>query len=130
MLRYCFIAFAYFSMTLSAAAFHDIGVSTADTRKLRVYVQVARRNDEQAASAFSAVLKERYGHILGEHAILISKSEVREVDSQFEIGGSWNDRRWRYRVLVGPMERGEAHLLCERLKGAGLKACFVRAQQR
>jgi hypothetical protein len=129
MLRYCFIALAYFSLTFSAAAFHDIGVSTADTRKLRVYVQVAGRNEEQAASAFSAVLKKKYGHILGEHAILISKSEEREVDNQFEMGRNWNDRRWWYRVLVGPIERDEAHLLCERLKGAGLKACFVRAQQ-
>lgn len=130
MLRYCFALLVYFSMNVSAAAFRDIDVNSAGTHQRRLYLQVAARNDEQAASRFAALVKERYGRILGEQAISIRKVELRDVGSRYDMGRSWNDvGSWWYRVLIGPMEPVEADLLCERLKGAGLKGCFVRAEE-
>jgi hypothetical protein len=111
MLRYCFALLVYFSMNVSAAAFRDIDVNPAGTHQRRLYLQVAARNDEQAASRFAPLVKERYGRILGEQAISIRKVELRDVGSRYDMGSWW------YRVLIGPMEPVEADLLCERLKG-------------
>jgi sporulation related protein len=130
MLRYCFLLLVYFSMNLPAAAFRDVDVHSVGTRRHLLYVQVAARNDEHATSLYAALVKERYGRILGEHAISIRKAEPREVDGKMNVWRSRDDvQRWWYRVLIGPMEPREADLLCERLKEAGMKGCFVRENE-
>ena len=130
MLRYCFLLLVYFSMTASAGALQDTDVTSGGTPQRRLYVQVAARNDEHAASLYAAEVKQKYARILGEQAISIRKVKLRELDSGIILKGSWSDaQNWWYRVLVGPMEPDEAYLLCERLKGAGMKGCFVRKDE-
>jgi hypothetical protein len=131
MLRHRFLFLIYISLTLSAAVFLDIDVRAAGTQQIRAYVQVAARNDEQAASRVSAFIKEKYGRIIGDHTISIIKTEIRDTGGGLVMRRGWNDvgkSEW-YRVLIGPMAKNEADLLCERLKGAGLKGCFVRPPQ-
>jgi hypothetical protein len=78
------------------------------------FVQIAARNDQEAAVAAFAGLQQKYAGVLGNYS-----PSVRKVDLGDK--GVW------YRLLVGPVEsKTEADELCERLKGAGMKSCFSR----
>ncbi len=78
------------------------------------FVQIAARNDQEAAVAAFATLQQKYAPVIGGHA-----PSVRKVD--LGAKGVW------YRLLVGPMaSKEDADALCEQLKGAGMKSCFSR----
>jgi cell division protein FtsN len=78
------------------------------------FVQIAARNDQEAAVAAFVGLQQKYAGVLGNYS-----PSVRKVDLGDK--GVW------YRLLVGPVEsKTEADELCERLKGAGMKSCFSR----
>ena len=78
------------------------------------FLQIAARNDQDAAMAAFASLQQKYAGVLGNHAPSVRKVDLGEK-------GVW------YRLLVGPIEsKGEAEQLCEQLKTAGMKGCFAR----
>ncbi len=78
------------------------------------FVQIAARNDQEAAVAAFATLQQKYASVIGNYS-----PSVRKVD--LGAKGVW------YRLLVGPVEtKSEADALCEQLKGAGMKSCFSR----
>jgi cell division protein FtsN len=78
------------------------------------FVQIAARNDQEAAVAAFATLQQKYSGVIGNYS-----PSVRKVD--LGAKGVW------YRLLVGPVDsKSDADGLCERLKGAGLKSCFSR----
>lgn len=78
------------------------------------FVQIAARNDQEAAVAAFATLQQKYSAVIGNYS-----PSVRKVD--LGAKGVW------YRLLVGPVDsKSEADGLCERLKGAGMKSCFSR----
>jgi cell division protein FtsN len=78
------------------------------------FLQIAARNDQDAALAAFASLQQKYAGVLGNHAPSVRKVDLGEK-------GVW------YRLLVGPIEsKGEAEQLCEQLKTAGMKGCFAR----
>jgi cell division septation protein DedD len=78
------------------------------------FVQIAARNDQDAAMAAFASLQQKYASVLGNHS-----PSVRKVDLGDK--GVW------FRLLVGPIEsKNEADQLCEQLKTAGMKGCFAR----
>lgn len=78
------------------------------------FVQIAARNDQEAAMAAFATLQQQYVAVIGNHSPSVRKVDLGEK-------GVW------YRLLVGPVEtKSEADELCEKLKGAGMKSCFSR----
>jgi cell division protein FtsN len=78
------------------------------------FVQIAARNDQDAAMTAFASLQQKYAGVLGNHS-----PSVRKVDLGDK--GVW------YRLLVGPMDsKTDADALCEQLKTAGMKGCFAR----
>jgi cell division septation protein DedD len=78
------------------------------------FVQIAARNDQDAAMQAFASLQQKYAGALGNHSPSVRKVDLGEK-------GVW------YRLLVGPVEtKGEADQLCEQLKTAGMKSCFAR----
>ena len=78
------------------------------------FVQIAARNDQDAAMAAFASLQQKYAGVLGNHSPSVRKVDLGEK-------GVW------FRLLVGPIEsKGEADQLCEQLKTAGMKSCFAR----
>lgn len=78
------------------------------------FVQIAARNDENAANAAFAGLQKKYAGVLGNRAPAVRKIDLGEK-------GVW------FRLLVGPIEsKGEADQLCEQLKAAGMRECFAR----
>jgi sporulation related protein len=79
-----------------------------------MFVQIAARNDEAAAMAAFADLKQKYASVLGAHSPSVRKVDLGEK-------GVW------FRLLVGPMpSKADADKLCEDLKTAGMKGCFSR----
>ena len=79
-----------------------------------LFVQIAARNDQDAAMVAFASLQQKYAAVLGNHAPSVRKVDLGEK-------GVW------FRLQVGPIEsKTEADQLCEQLKTAGLKSCFVR----
>jgi cell division septation protein DedD len=78
------------------------------------FVQIAARNDQDAAMAAFASLQQKYAGVLGNHSPSVRKVDLGEK-------GVW------FRLLVGPIvSKGEADQLCEQLKTAGMKGCFAR----
>ena len=78
------------------------------------FVQIAARNDQDAAMAAFASLQQKYAGVLGNHSPSVRKVDLGEK-------GVW------FRLLVGPIEsKGDADQLCEQLKTAGMKSCFAR----
>jgi cell division septation protein DedD len=78
------------------------------------FVQIAARNDQDAAMQAFASLQQKYAGALGNHSPSVRKVDLGEK-------GVW------YRLLVGPVEtKAEADQLCEQLKVAGMKSCFAR----
>ena len=78
------------------------------------FVQIAARNDQDAAMAAFASLQQKYAGVLGNHSPSVRKVDLAEK-------GVW------FRLLVGPIEsKTEADQLCEQLKTAGMKSCFAR----
>ncbi len=78
------------------------------------FVQIAARNDQDAAMAAFASLQQKYASVIGNHSPSVRKVDLGEK-------GVW------FRLLVGPIEsKTEADQLCEQLKTAGMKGCFAR----
>jgi hypothetical protein len=78
------------------------------------FVQIAARNDQDAAMAAFSSLQQKYAATLGNHSPSVRKVDLGEK-------GVW------FRLLVGPIEsKTEADQLCEQLKTAGMKSCFAR----
>ncbi|WP_088345470.1 MULTISPECIES: SPOR domain-containing protein [Rhodomicrobium] len=78
------------------------------------FVQIAARNDQDAAMTAFASLQQKYAGVLGNHS-----PSVRKVDLGDK--GVW------YRLLVGPLEsKTDAEELCKQLQTAGMKNCFAR----
>jgi cell division protein FtsN len=77
------------------------------------YAQVGARNDQNQALAALADVQSKYGAVLGSYPPVIHTADL-------GAKGIW------YRVRVGPIEdKDTANGLCEKLKGAGQKACMV-----
>lgn len=95
--------------TAAAPAVSDAAGGTGN-----FFVQIAARNDQDAAMAAFASLQQKYASVLGNHSPSVRKVDLGEK-------GVW------YRLLVGPIEsKTEADQLCDQLKTAGMKSCFAR----
>ncbi len=89
-------------------------ISEAAAGSGNFFVQIAARNDQDAAMAAFASLQQKYASVLGNHSPSVRKVDLGEK-------GVW------YRLLVGPIEnKTDADQLCEQLKTAGMKGCFSR----
>lgn len=80
------------------------------------WVQIAVRNDQDAAMEAFASLQQKYAAALGKHPVSVRKVYLGEK-------GVW------FRLLVGPAtSQSAADQLCEQLKTAGIKGCFTRKE--
>lgn len=91
-------------------------VESAGSGAGQFFVQIAARNDQEAAVAAFATLQQKFATVLGNHSPSVRKADLGEK-------GVW------YRLMVGPMEnKADADQLCEQLKTAGMKGCFARKE--
>lgn len=81
------------------------------------FAQLGARNDEKQALAALTEVQNKYGSVLGGYTPEIHRADLGSK-------GVW------YRLWVGPIEdKTAANGLCDKLKGAGLKACMVVKKQ-